>query len=309
MSKSSKLVFFGNERLASGLGPIKPRTLESLLDNGYEVSAVVSHYTEGRSRKARPLEIAEVAKKCNIPLLLPDNLSAIKEKLQSIGAEEAVLVAYGKIIPKEIIDIFPRGIINIHPSLLPKYRGPTPIEQAILDGAKETGTSIMRLVKEMDAGPIYAQSKIALSSTESKAELANTLLKMGADLLIKNLDSILSGTLKPKPQAGFEEPEDESKMVLSYTELIKKTDGRVDFDNMLATYIERKVRAYAGWPKSRATVLGQDIVITKARVAKDEKDGYLVIKCMVGWLEIQELTAPSGRSITGAEFLRGYTKR
>jgi methionyl-tRNA formyltransferase len=208
------------------------------------------------------------------------------------------LVAYGKIIPKRIIDIFPHGIINIHPSLLPKYRGPTPIEQAILDGASKTGVSLMQLAPEMDAGPVFTQEEIALKGTESKEELAEQLLQTGAKLLAANIHAILDGSLKPTSQ-------DDSDA--TYTQLIKKQDGLVEW-NKPAEQLEREVRAYLGWPKSRAEIFGHETIVTKARVAKDHEDGGLVIQCKPGWLEIQELTAPSGRTISGTEFLRGYAK-
>jgi methionyl-tRNA formyltransferase len=297
MSKLSKLVFFGNERLATGLSGTSCSTLTDLIENGYEIAAVVSHYTEGRTRKPRPLEIAEVAKAYNIPLLLPDNLNDIKEQLESLGAEAAVLVAYGKIISKEIIDIFPRGIINLHPSLLPKYRGPTPLEQTILDGALQTGVSIMQLTPEMDAGPVFAQEKINLSGTETKTELAEKLLELGSRIMLENLPGILDGSLTPKPQNDSE---------ASYTQLLKKEDGVVDW-NKPAELLEKEVRAFLRFPKSQARVLDKDIIITKSRVAKDKNDGDLIIQCKPGWVEIQELIAPSGRTMSGAEFLRGYS--
>jgi methionyl-tRNA formyltransferase len=297
MSKP-KLVFFGNERLASGISGTATPTLKGLINTGYEVAAVVSHYSKGRSRSSRPLEIAEVAQKHNIPLLLPENLNEVKDQLQSLGAEAAILVAYGKIIPPEIISIFPKGIINIHPSLLPKYRGPTPIEQAILDGASQTGVSIMQLTPKMDAGAIFAQAAVNLSGDESKTGLAEKLLELGSHIMLGVLPEIMDGKVRPAPQ-------DDSQA--TYTKLLRKEDGIVEW-NQPAQNIERQVRAFLGFPKSRATVLGRGIVITKARAAKDKKDGYLVMECNPGWLEIEELTAPSGRKITGAEFLRGYDK-
>jgi methionyl-tRNA formyltransferase len=297
MSKLSKLVFFGNERLATGLSGTSCSTLTGLIENSYEIAAVVSHYTKGRTRKPRPLEIAEVAKARNIPLLLPDSLNDIKEQLESLGAEAAVLVAYGKIIPKEIIDIFPKRIINLHPSLLPKYRGPTPLEQTILDGALQTGVSIMQLTPEMDAGPVFAQEKINLSGTETKTELAEKLLELGSRIMLGSLPGILDESLTPKPQNDSE---------ATYTRLLKKEDGVVDW-NKPAELLEREVRAFLSFPKSQARVLDKDIIITKSRVAKDKNDGDLVMQCKPGWLEIQELTAPSGSTMSGAEFLRGYS--
>jgi methionyl-tRNA formyltransferase len=298
MSKLSKLVFFGNERLATGLSHTSTPTLKALIENGYEIAAVVSHYHEGRSRKPRPLEIAEVAKAHNIPLLLPENLHEVKQQLKDLDAEAAVLVAYGKIIPKEIIDIFPKGIINLHPSLLPKYRGPTPIEQVILDGVKETGVSIMQLTAKMDAGPVFMQEKLSLAGNEQKAELAEKLLELGSRIMLEVLPKILDGSLEPEPQNDAN---------ATYTQLLKKEDGSVEWHKP-AEVIERQVRTFLGFPKSRAKILDQEVIITKVRIANSKEDGYLVLECQPGWLEIQELTAPSGRNVTGAEFLRGYSK-
>jgi methionyl-tRNA formyltransferase len=296
--RKPRLVFFGNERLTTGISHTDTPTIKSLINNGYEVAAVVSNYIKGRSRNARKLEITEVAEHHNIPVLLPTHLSDIKDDIKKLDADFGVLVAYGRIIPQEIIDLFPKGIINIHPSLLPIYRGPTPIEQAILDGINETGTSIMRLVRDMDAGPVYASERLALSGTESKAELAEKLLNIGAKLLIKHLPRILDN-----PQ-DFTTQDDSAA---TYTMLITKDDGHINWAKP-ADKIEREIRAYAGWPKSRAKLFDKDIVVTKARIANDSNDGNLVIECQPGWLEIQELTAPSGRNISGAEFLRGYSK-
>jgi methionyl-tRNA formyltransferase len=298
MSKSKKLVFFGNERLATGLKSTEAPTLKKLINHGYEVVALVSNFTAGRSRNARKLEIAEVAEQHNIPVMLPTHVGNIKNDIKELNADFGVLVAYGRIIPADIIDIFPHGIINIHPSLLPEYRGPTPIEQTILNGNKETGTSIMRLVNEMDAGPVYAQSVLRLAGNETKESLAKNLLDLGGQLLIDNLPAILDGSLHPGPQ-------DNSKA--TYTKLLDKEDGKVS-RNKPAEIIERQVRAFAGFPKSRVIIDGQDIIIIKARVAKDKNDGDLVLQCMPGFLEVQELIAPSGRSISGADFLRGYPK-
>jgi methionyl-tRNA formyltransferase len=298
-AKGVRLVFFGNERLATGLEHTNTPTLKALIDNGYDIAAVISNYSEGRSRNARKLEIAEVAAAHNIPVLLPTHLRDIKDDIKNLNADAGILVAYGKIIPKEIIDIFPGGIINIHPSLLPKYRGPTPVEQAILDGASETGTSIMRLVPEMDAGPVFDQGKINLSGNETKEQLANKLLDLGGELLINNLPSILDGSAMPMSQNEAE---------ATYTQLLKKEDGVINW-NKPADFIERQVRAFLSFPKSRANVLGKDIIITKSKTAKDKHDGQLVIQCNPGFLEIQELIAPSGRVISGSEFLRGYSSR
>jgi methionyl-tRNA formyltransferase len=300
MSKSKRLVFFGNERLATGVEHTAAPTLRALIKHGYDIAAVISNFSEGHSRNARKLEIAEVANINNIPVLLPERLKDIAEDIKNLDAHFGVLVAYGRIVPKEIIDIFPGGIINIHPSLLPKYRGPTPIEQVIIDGARETGTSIMRLVAEMDAGPIYAQERISLNGTESKFELADKLLNTGVGLLIKNLPNILN---KPDNYTL----QDNSKA--TYTSLLTKEDGKVNWEVKPAEQIEKEVRAYLSWPKSKAEIFDKEVILTKVRAVKDKDDGALVMQCQPGWLEIIELKAPSGKTVSGEDFLRGYKNR
>lgn len=300
MQISSPLIFFGNERLSSGFTPSGAPTLQALSDNGYKVAAVVVNHEVGRSRKVRELEIELVAKKNNIPVLLPENLTSIKQTLIDYDPIMGMLVAYGKIVPQAIIDIFPRGIINIHPSLLPLYRGPTPIEQALLDGASETGVSLMKLVKEMDAGPIFAQSKVKLIGSESKQELTNELLSLGSQLLIEHLPAILHGTLSPLEQQ-YENA--------TYTKLLSKSDGTIDLKKS-GLQLEREIRAFQTWPKSKIKLYDKyNIIVIKSRAAKNADDGSLVIKCGGGtFLEIQELTAPSGRVMSSEDFLRGYNK-
>jgi len=302
MSKSKKLVFFGNERLSTGLSSVGMPTLKALLSESYDITAIVANYSEGKSRNTHQLEIAEVAKRHNIPLLLPSNPLEISEQLSSYKADAAILVAYGKIIPDSIIDIFPRGIINIHPSLLPKYRGSTPIETAILDGVSETGVSIMKLVRRMDAGLVFAQARINLSGNESKQELADKLSSLGAETLIKTLPSILDGSANAKSQ-------DEKRA--TYSKILKKEDGILDWAKP-ARQLEREVRAYAGWPRSVTRVFGYKIIVTKAHEtnapAGKEKDEMLIVRANPGWLQIVELIAPSGRTVSGADFVRGYRK-
>lgn len=296
-ASSTKLVFFGNERLATAVETNAP-TLRSLVHAGYEIEAVIANHQDPVSRQKRDLEIGQVAHAYHIPVILPGHKIDLFSKVSKHQTEAAILVAFGQMIPKSVIDLFPKGIINIHPSLLPAYRGPTPIESAILDGEKTTGVSLMQVTPKMDAGPIFAQEKVELTGRETKPELAQKLLQIGSDLLIKNLADILSGQLEPTPQ-------DDSKA--TYTKKIKKEDGLIDFSEP-AEMIERKVRAFSGFPKTRAKVHGQDIIITKVRIAKDINDGDLVLECNPGFIEIKELIAPSGRTMNGADFLRGYKR-
>lgn len=300
MTKSPRLIFFGNERLASGIESTDAPTLRALIENGYDIAAVVAHYTPGRSRKARKLEIAEIAEAHNIPVLLPKKAAEIKDFIQDANPIAGILVAYGKIIPQSIIDMFPRGIINIHPSMLPKHRGPTPIEQSILDGATITGVSLMQLTAAMDAGPVYAQAQYKLERHETKEELTDKLLNLGKNMLIDNLPSILDGSLKPTPQ-------DESRA--TYCNLLSKDDGIVNPSIQTAKEIERTVRAYAGYPKTQLHLEGHRIIITKTQPVQQKEPGKLIIECHNDTLlEIEELKAPSGRTMSGADFSRGYLK-
>jgi len=296
-SSKARLIFFGNERLATAVSTDAP-TLRGLVAAGYQIAAVVASHSEGVSRSRRALEIIDVAHAYHIPVMLPPRLAQVKPELEKLQAEAGILVAYGRLIPQEIIDIFPKGIINIHPSLLPKMRGSTPVETAIINGLEETGVSLMRLSGEMDAGPVYMQKALKLNGTETKQQLASKLLQAGAALLTAHLDDILNGKLQPMVQ---------DETVASYTRQLTKQDGETDFLEP-AEVIERKVRAFGGFPKVRAKLLNQTVVITRSRVAADAEDGELVVKCQTGWLEILELTAPSGRTISGADFVRGYKR-
>lgn len=299
--KSSKIVFFGNERLSSGFKPQGAPTLEKLIHYGYNIVTVVANYESPTSRKTRELEILDVAQNYNIPVLLPKKLRDATEALQKLEADVGVLVAYGKIIPQDIIDIFPHGIVNIHPSLLPRYRGPTPIEQAILDGATQTGVSLMQLTAAMDAGPIYGQRVLNLTGTETKQEVTTELLHSGSDLLLHILPNILTGTAPLTPQ---------NESLATYTKLLNKTDSVMNTSLKTAPELERETRAFAGWPKSRLTLFNQQIVVISAKIASAQDSKRLIIPCANGtYLEVTKLIAPSGRTISGTDFMRGYNKQ
>ena len=293
---SKKIVFFGNERLVSGLKSTTNPVLRSLIAAGYDMAAVVSHHSDGNSRNNRELEVASVAAEHGIPVLLPNKPAEIIEELKALGAEIAVLVAYGRIIPQSVIDIFPGGIINIHPSLLPKYRGPTPIESAIANGDSVTGVSIMRLTAGMDEGPVYQQLSVPLTHTTSKFELYETLAQQSAQLLIEILPSITDASLKPVEQSGE----------AVYCTLLTKADGVLKPDEFSAEQNERFVRAHLGFPKTKANIYGHDIIITKAHVESEQKTP-LDILCLDGaFLSVDELVAPSGKVMSAQAFLNGY---
>ena len=300
----SKILFFGNERLATGLATTAP-TLQALIDTGYEITGVVVAQNElGNSRKSRYLEIVQIANDHNIPVLSPVKLSESTKEIAELGAEIGVLVAYGKIVPQSIIDLFPHGIINIHPSLLPLHRGSTPIESALLNDDSETGVSVMQLSAGMDSGPVYDQTIIQLNGDETKQQLADQLLNIGKDMVIKLLPEILDGKLKPVAQ-------DESKA--TYDSMIDKSFSQLDW-NKSSAQLEREVRAYAGWPRSRTNIYGTEVIITKSHVIdgvgkcgsiwKETKNlGFYTAK---GILVIDKLIPIGKNEMDIASFLAGY---
>lgn len=300
----ARLVFFGNERIATGVTTDSP-TLRGLIAAGHDIAAVVSHYEAGQSRNVRQLEIAAVAEAHGIPVLLPHKPAEIIEQLASYGAEAAVLVAYGKIIPQSVIDIFPKGIINIHPSLLPLHRGPIPIESVILDGSNKTGVSIMELARAMDAGPVYGQVEYALTGKESKPELAAALLHTGCETLLALLPGILDGSIAAIPQ-------DDS--AATYDELITKDKGQLDFSKP-ADQLEREVRAYFGWPGSRTEIGGKDVVVTTAHVIEGQGNSGTIWReaksfgfyTTSGILIVDSLKPAGKQEMPAAAFLAGYS--
>ena len=303
---NERLVFFGNERLATGVTTTAP-TLQALIAAGYDVAAlVVSQADPARSRKARILEVAAVAEQAGIPVLTPEKPDEISDQIKSLNAQAGILIAYGRLVPESVINLFPRGIINIHPSLLPKRRGSTPIENTILYGETETGVSLMQLTKDMDAGPIYAQQNIEVPADVSKQALADTLLNLGKDMLIENLPAILSGALEPEPQDDLD---------ATYDKQINKDVSELDTSKP-ATDLEREVRAYAGWPRSRIMLGTTQVIVTRAHVAKGVtglegtlwlQDKQLGIHCSEDTLVIDTLIPPGKKEMPAAAFLAGYS--
>lgn len=294
MTNTSKtLVFFGTEEFSL-------TALTGLIEAGYSIAAVVTKpdSRKGRGQKLIPPSVKVVAERHNIPVLQPQKLSDIADTIKTLDHPVGVLVSYGKIIPQSIIDLFSPGIINLHPSLLPLYRGPSPIESAIKNGDAVTGTSIMQLSAKMDAGPVYAAKEYPLHGTETRLELYHTLATIGTDLLLEVLPQIMSGELQPIEQ-------DESRAV--YCQLLQKQDALLDPNAVSAQAAERLVRAHIGFPKTKLTIHGAPVIITKAHVSH-EKNTPLDILCQDGaFLSIDELIAPSGRTMDSAAFMRGHT--
>jgi len=292
MPISKTIVFFGTEDFSLV-------ALERLIEADYHIAAVVTKpdSRKGRGHKLTPPHVKVLAEKHHIPVWQPQKLKEVTEEIRRLGSVAGVLVSYGKIIPQSIIELFDPGIINVHPSLLPKYRGPSPIESVIANGDSETGISIMQLSTAMDAGPVYTQIHHTLTGTETQPELYSTLAHKGADLLVRILPDILKGELTPTSQ-------DESQV--TYCQLLIKEDAWLDLNKLTATEAERKVRAHLAYPKSKLQFGNHIIIITKAHVALSPKTP-LDFVCRDGaFLSVDEVVAPSGRRMSADAFLRGY---
>jgi methionyl-tRNA formyltransferase len=289
---SRTIIFFGTEEFSL-------TALTGLIEAGYTIGAVVTKpdSKKGRGQHLMPPSVKVLATKHNIPVWQPAKLAEITDSVKEIDNPAAVLVSYGKIIPQSIIDLFSPGIINVHPSLLPKYRGPSPIEAAIKNGDAATGVSIMQLSKEMDAGPVYMAKEYPLTGTETRPELYHALADIGTDLLLETLPGILDGTIRPVAQ-------DDSKA--SYCKLLQKEDAKIDPTAITAVEAERHVRANLGFPKTKVQIGSHEIIVTKAHISTEQKTP-LDLLCQDGaFLSVDELIAPSGRRMNSSDFLNGY---
>lgn len=301
--KNLSIVFFGNEQLSTGVTNTSNPSLNALIDNNFAVKALVL----SKKGNSKAFAAVEVAKKHNIPVLLTADVANDTHKIKELNADIGVLAAFGQLLPQELLTIFPKGIINVHPSLLPKYRGPTPVEQVILDGKKETGVSIIKLGKKMDAGDIYAQANVSVPPHINSGDLAELLAKVGSSLLLDTLNLLINGEANPVAQ-------DESKA--TYCNLIKKSAGMMDWHKP-ATVLEREIRAYSKWPSSYTNLGGKDVAIIDARVDKSQgksgetfmsQNGELGIYCAKDALIINTIKPAGKNEMSGADFARGYLR-
>ena len=293
MTKTSKpIIFFGTESFSA-------RFLEALINDGYDVHTVVTKpdSKKGRGQKITAPLVKEVAETRGIPVLQPVKLSEIAGEIASIGDVAGVLVSYGKIIPENIIELFSPGIINVHPSLLPRYRGPSPVESAIVNGDEETGVSIMQLSAKMDAGPVYSQVTYPLTGEETRPDLYEALASAGIGELLRVLPPILDGSLQPTIQNDID---------ATYCQLLTKQDGVLRPKELTAIEAERRVRAFLDFPKTRLNIDGRPIVVTKAHVSGQQKTPLDVMFSDGQYLSIDQLVATSGKTMSAEAFRRGY---
>lgn len=262
-NKKLKFVFWGTPDVSS-------ETLEILKENGYIPSLIVTapDRPQGRKMLITPPLVKVWAEKNNITYIQPEKLDAkVAGLLSSLSSPATkfdlfIVVAYGKIMPEEILNMPKFGSINIHYSLLPKYRGASPVESAILNGDTETGISIQQMEFKMDSGPILAQEKVEILPNEKAGELRTRLIKIGGELLVKILPDFVNGKVIPTPQ-------DESKA--TNCKKIKKEDGLIDLnDDGVKNY--NKFRAYAIWPRTFFFKDNKRIIITDAKLEDNPFD-------------------------------------
>ena len=289
--QTPKIIFFGNEQLAQGIKPATP-IFDALIAHHYQICGVI--LTNANTRQ--PFKIATVAAAHQVPVFYSKNSTEISDIIAQLQPDVGVLAAFGKIVPSSIIDALPLGILNIHPSLLPAYRGTTPIETALLNNDAFTGVSLMRLVKAMDAGPILGQQRVEITPATTKQSLYEQLSTAGANLLIDALAKIQSGTLTDTAQ-------DESNA--TFTAQLNKTMSMLDPTAKSADVLSREIIAYAGFPKSKYRYFDISCTITDAHVA-DNKVTELDLRCKDGkFLVIDQLTPENSKKMTAQSFLNG----
>jgi methionyl-tRNA formyltransferase len=234
-------------------------SLRRLAADGHTISAVITQPDRpaGRSRRLAPPPVKVAAEELGLMLLQPATLrdADVLDSIRALQPEAIVAVAYGQILRQELLDIPPRGVLNVHPSLLPRHRGASPIAGAILAGDDETGVSIMLMDAGMDTGPILAQLRIPFRPDYTTEWLTGQLAHLGADLLAETLPRWLGGQIKPQPQ-------DDS--LATATKLIRKEDGAIDW-SLPAVEIWRRIRAYNPWPGASTVLDGEALRIWQAQ--------------------------------------------
>jgi methionyl-tRNA formyltransferase len=304
-----RVVFFGSPAFAAP-------SLEALLEAGIPVPLVVSQPDRpvGRSSEPRPTAVAALAAASGIPVEKPARIrddAAFLARLASAAPDAIAVVAYGRILPPAILRLPRLGCVNVHASLLPRYRGASPIQAAIAAGDAETGVVTMRLVDELDAGPLYLETRVAIGPGETAGRLSERLAVLGGRLLVETLRGLESGTLSPRAQQG--EP--------SFCRPIRREDGEVDW-NLPAAAIARRLRAFTPWPGLHTFAGADRIKILEAGEAgagepgpageagepgtfRVESGRLLVTAGAASALDVRRAQRAGRGPVTGAELARG----
>ncbi len=301
--KKIKIVFAGTPLFAV------PSLKALLAEPDFTVSTVITQPDKktGRQQLLTPPPVKETARKHNLPVFQPIRLTEIEEKIKKIAPDLIVVAAYAQIFPTNILNIPRFGCLNIHASLLPKYRGAACIQAAIRNGEKKTGVTIMKMDSGLDTGPILSQDNLTITKTDTTDTLNIKLAQLGAQLLVPTIKKYLAGSLKPKPQ---------NNNLASYAPSLKKEDGHINWLKS-AVEIERFVRAMTSWPGAFSYLENKRIKILNLQHIPIEINEYLpgqlfvynnnlAVQTKKNALLIEKLQLAGKKSIIGSDFLRGY---
>lgn len=284
--------------------------LQALIDEGYEVIAVFTQpdKPKGRSKELVMTPVKELALKYNIPVYQPVKIKTQEyvDILRELNADVIAVTAFGQILSKEILTMPKYGCINVHASLLPKYRGAAPIQWAVIDGEKTAGVTTMQMDIGVDTGDMLLKTEIELDEKETGGSLFDKLSECGAKLLIETLKAAEAGTLQPVKQ-------DESKA--THAKMLDKSLGKLDFNNS-AVVLERLIRGLNPWPSAYCKYNEKTLKIWAASVVDKEYTGNageivevnvdnFVVKCGVGALKLEEVQLEGKKRMNAADFLRG----
>lgn len=305
MKKTYRIVFMGTPDFAVP-------TLEALHDSGHEVVLVITQpdRPKGRGRKLTASPVKKTAERLQYPVFQPEFIKnkASLEKIEAARADFLVVIAFGHVLPPAVLEMPKFGAINTHASLLPKYRGPAPIQWAVINGESETGVTTMMMDRGLDTGDILMVAREPIGPEDTAGHLHDRLAVIGADLLIATLKAHSEGTLAPMRQDSDQ---------ASYAPLLKKRDGRINWRNP-APAIENFIRGVTPWPGAFTFHGGKRIKIFKANpldTLSDQPPGTVLesfpddlwIATGNGILSIRELQGASGKRLSVADFLRGYS--
>ncbi len=298
-----RVVFMGTPQFAVP-------ALDALVQSDYEVVGVFAQPDEpaGRGRSVVIPPVKDLALQHRIMVHQPRTLRGCceMERLAGLRPDVVVIAAYGKILPEPMLRVPPRGCLNIHASLLPRHRGPSPIAKAILDGDEATGVTIMVVTEVMDTGPILAQRQVPILAHDTTGSLSQKLSGLGAELLMDTLPKWLDGRLSPQPQDGGK---------ATYSRMIRKEEGRVDWGRS-AVELWRRVRAFQPWPGCFTTWQGRTVKVLEAVplpgegtpgvvVTTNDERAAVGVRTGDGVLGLVQVQLEGKRPTGGAEFARG----
>ena len=286
--------------------------LEALASSRHEVTAVFTQpdKPKGRGKAMQFTPVKEVALRENIPVYQPKKVRdpEVIQKIRELAPDVLVVVAFGQIIPQEILDIAPYGCINVHGSLLPKYRGAAPIQWAVIDGEKESGVTTMQMDAGLDTGDMLLKTVVPLDEKETGGSLFDKLSKAGADLLLETLDALENGTVTPQKQG--ESP-------TAYAKMLTKDMGAIDW-NRPAKELERLIRGLNPWPSAYTFLNGKTLKVWKCAVERaecgKEAPGTIIgvdksgihVACGRDALILKEVQLEGKKRMETDAFLRGY---